>query len=204
MNELYIFGAGGHGVVIAEIADLLCFPIAGFIDDDPARAGATVLNWQILGGRDAVPDGAVGVIAIGSNPIRADLMAYGQGRGWRFPALVHPSAIISPSVTLGEGTVVMAQVAVNARTTIGRGCVLNTSCSVDHDCRIGDFAHVAPGVRLAGSVSVGERAVIGIGSSAKPGVGIGAESMIGAGSVIVSDIPRGVTAYGNPAKVRNG
>ncbi|MDO8587047.1 MAG: acetyltransferase [Armatimonadota bacterium] len=202
MNELYIFGAGGHGSVVAEIADLLGYTIAGFIDDDPSRAGAAVLKWKVIGGRAAVPDGAMVALGIGSNTPRAELMTYGEARGWQFPALVHPSAVVSSSAVLGAGAVIMAQVAVNARARIGRGCVLNTSSSVDHDCVVYDFAHIAPGVRLAGSVTVGERTLIGIGSCARPWTSIGPDCVIGAGSAIVSDIPAGATAFGNPARVQ--
>jgi len=201
MTGIYVLGAGGHGAVVAEIAQASGYSITGFADDK-AEQGTEVLAWRVLGGRAAVPDGASVALGVGDNKAREDLMHYGEAHGWRIVTLAHPSAVISPSVTIGEGTVVMANATVNARASIGRGCVLNTACSVDHDCIIGDFAHIAPGARLAGTVTVGTRAMVGVGSCVHQVRTIGSDCIIGAGSVVVAHIPDGATAYGNPAKVK--
>lgn len=200
-EEVYIFGAGGHGAVLAELADLLGYPIAGFIDDDLRRHGETVIHWKVLGGREKIPAGASLVIAIGDNATRAGLMAMAKASGWKLPTLMHPSAVVSPSAEIGPGTMVMAQVVVNARVHVGAGCILNTASSVDHDCVIGDLVHIAPGVRLSGGIHVGHGTLIGIGSAVCPLVKIGSNCLIGAGSTVVKDIPEGVTAFGSPARV---
>jgi UDP-N-acetylbacillosamine N-acetyltransferase len=202
LSGIYVFGSGGHGAVVAEIAQACAYMIIGFADDNPDSIGTPVLGFDVLGGREAVPDGALVALGVGHNPAREDLMRYGEAHGWRIVTLAHPSAVISPSAILGEGAVVMANVVVNARANIGRGCVLNTACSVDHDCLISDFAHIAPGARLAGTFSVGKRSMVGIGSCVRQKMTIGQDCLIGAGSVVVSDIPDGATAYGNPAKLR--
>lgn len=49
--------------------------------------------------------------------------------------------------------------------------------------------------------NVEKRAKIGANATILPGVDIGARSIIGAGSVVSKDIPSGVVAVGNPAKV---
>ena len=46
--------------------------------------------------------------------------------------------------------------------------IVNTGASVDHECVIGDAVHLAPGARLAGRVTVGEAAWVGIGAVVKP------------------------------------
>ncbi|NLB74776.1 MAG: acetyltransferase, partial [Firmicutes bacterium] len=45
---------------------------------------------------------------------------------------------------------------VNAGTVVGQHAILNTGCTIDHDCKIGSYAHISPGVNLAGGVTVGE------------------------------------------------
>ncbi len=201
MSELYIIGAGGHGVVVAELAALLGYHIAGFIDADHARHGTQVLHWPVLGGYDALPAGAVASLGIGDNHAREAIATLASARQWRLLTLIHPSAVISPSVIIGAGVIILAQTAVNARTRIGAGCILNTACSVDHDCTLGSFAHIAPGVHLAGGITIGAGTLMGVGSCARPGISIGANAIIGAGSVVIHDFPDAVVAYGNPARI---
>ena len=78
--------------------------------------------------------------------------------------------------------------------------IVNTRASVDHGCQIGAFAHVAPGVALAGDVNVGEGAFIGIGAAVVPGRSIGAWATVGAGASVVRDVAAGTTVVGVPAR----
>lgn len=57
------------------------------------------------------------------------------------------------------------------------------------------------GLEYAYPVNIGDNVWIGAGVNILPGVTIGANSVIGAGAVVTKDIPEGVVAAGNPAKV---
>ncbi|MHB9035614.1 MAG: acetyltransferase [Armatimonadota bacterium] len=202
MRDFYVIGAGGHGAVVAEIISELGYRIAGFVDDDPALIGSKVLDWEVIGGCECVPERAAVALGIGDNRARGELLTKIRDRGWFLPVLIHPSAIVSQSAVLGAGTVVMAQVVVNARASVGCGCILNTACSVDHDCSLGDAVHICPGTRLAGGVTVGTGTMIGIGSCVRPCARIGSHCTLGAGSVVVTDICDEITVFGNPARDR--
>ena len=128
--------------------------------------------------------------------------ANAEGRPLEFATAIHPSAIISPSAKIGEGSVVMAGAVINADAVIGKHCIVNTGATVDHDCVIGDYCHIAPGANVSGGTHIGEGTWIGVGACVIQCLNIGKDCMIGAGSVVVKDIPDGVTAYGNPCKVK--
>jgi acetyltransferase-like isoleucine patch superfamily enzyme len=51
-------------------------------------------------------------------------------------------------------------------------------------------------------VRVGRNVWIGAGAIILPGVSVGDDALIGAGSVVTRDVPAGVTAFGNPARVQ--
>jgi maltose O-acetyltransferase len=50
-------------------------------------------------------------------------------------------------------------------------------------------------------ISIGDNAWLGGGVIVLPGVTIGENTVVGAGAVVTRDLPAGVVAYGNPARV---
>ncbi|HEX6133081.1 MAG TPA: acetyltransferase [Longimicrobiales bacterium] len=211
-RSLLVWGAGGHGRVVAEIARAAGHDVLGFVDADTgwrshlAEAGGArlvlaeeeLLEW--LCGEWALPTGIDAVaVAVGDNRIRL-----GQVRrlgALLAPPLIHPTAVISPSATLRDGTVVGPLAVVNTGASVGRGVIVNTGAVVGHDSVVQDGAHVGGRVMLTGGVHVGERAFIGAGAIVLPRVHIGADVVVGAGAVVLHDLADGVRAVGVPARL---
>lgn len=199
--RLTVVGAGGHAKVVIATARSGGWDVEAVVDDDPQRHGTSLLGVTVSGPASvALADEArTCVIAIGNNAVRRSL---GAGARCRFATLVHATAIVDPSVTLGAGTVVFAGAIVQPDTRLGAHVIVNTAASIDHDCVVGDAAHVAPGTRLAGGVTLGDEVFLGIGAVVIPGVSIGARSRIGAGAAVVQSLPADVLAVGVPARIR--
>ncbi|MBX9188192.1 acetyltransferase [Bacteroides sp. K03] len=195
---MYLFGASGHGKVIKDILHANGIKVKAFVDDNieiKECAGRLVLH-------DATGLSPM-IVSIGVNHVRKAIVGklVANNKDIEFVTAIHPSAIMSLSAKIGEGSVVMAGAVINADAVIGKHCIVNTGATIDHECVIEDFCHIAPGVHISGDTLVGEGTWIGIGSCVIQGITIGGNSMIGAGSVVVKDIPDGVVAYGNPCKV---
>ena len=194
MNKnIYIYGASGHGLVVADVAKSCGYEDIVFLDDDKSK-GFLAFD-DIKENRDYHI-----AFGIGNNQIRAKLYKKVKENGFFTPILIHPSSIISPSARIEEGTVVMPNVVVNAKVYIGKCVILNSSCVVEHESIIGDFVHISPKVAIAGDVKIGDFTHIGIGSSVIQCLEIGKNSIIGAGSVVVKNIRDFKKAYGNPCK----
>lgn len=209
-SSLLIFGAGGHAKVVAETAIATgCYSSIAFVDDRCVKPGdlPPVLGWPVIGPLAQGFHGSTinqfrnAIVAIGDAEIRLYWLQQALGARYRVPALIHPTAWVSPSAELGYGAVVFSHVTVQAQAVIGSGVILNTGCSVDHDVLLAAGVHVCPGARLAGEVRVGERSFIGIGASVIQRIHIGADVTVGAGAAVVDDVPVGVTAVGVPARV---
>lgn len=188
-TKIYIYGASGHGLVVADIAMACGYHEIVFLDDN----GELKFNDSL--------DKADIIIAVGENKIRAKLQKKVLEAKFHLVNLIHPSAVISPSTTFGVGIVVMPNAIINAKAVIDDGVIINSSAVVEHECKIGKFVHISPNVALAGGVKVGEFSHIGIGSSFLQCVKIGNNCKIGAGAVVISDIKNNCVAVGVPAKV---
>ena len=192
MKSIYIYGASGHGLVVADMALACGYENIVFIDDGENEFP----NFETIKKNIHIPI----ALGIGSNKIRNKLFKKLEQNSFNIVNLIHPSAVISKSVTIGRGVVVMPNVVINAKTNIGDGVILNSACVIEHENIIGDFVHISPNVSLAGDVKVKELSHVGIGSSIIQGITIGENTIIGAGSVVVNDIDSFKKAYGNPCK----
>jgi UDP-N-acetylbacillosamine N-acetyltransferase len=193
MASIYIYGAGGHGLVVKDIAQLCGYNNILHIDDgDNEYPSFDSLNKDF-----SIPI----VFGVGDNRVREKLFKRVEESGFTILSLMHPSSIIAKDVIIKKGTVVMANVVINTGSIIGKGVILNSSSVIEHENYIDDFVHISPNVSLAGNVSIKSKTHIGIGSSVIQLVTIGKESIVGAGAVVLKDIPNHVIAYGNPCKV---
>ncbi|WP_263833684.1 acetyltransferase [Sulfurospirillum oryzae] len=190
MKSIYIYGASGHGLVVADIAKANGYTNIIFIDD----GDNAYQTFEEIKNKNDIPL----ALGIGSNKIRKSIYKKAIQYGFDVITLVHPSAIISTSTKIDAGTVVMPNVVVNACSSIGKGVILNTACVIDHENIIEDFVHISPNVALAGNVIVNSNTHIGIGTSVIQGLIIGENCIIGAGSVVVKNIAKNYLAYGNP------
>jgi sugar O-acyltransferase (sialic acid O-acetyltransferase NeuD family) len=207
-TPLVIYGSGGHGKVVADAAGAAGWDVRGFADDNPAKAGAAVLNVPVLaigfaaGVAYCRRHGAAVVVALGDNRARRRVFSALVDAGITPATIIHPSAVIAPSATIADGTVVFAGAVINPDSHVGENVIINTGVTVDHDNQVHDHAHLAPGVHTGGTVSIGEGALVGVGASVRNNMAIGAWSVVGAGAVVVAAVPAGVVAYGNPARVQ--
>jgi sugar O-acyltransferase (sialic acid O-acetyltransferase NeuD family) len=205
-----VWGGGGHGRMVGELIAAAGHRLAGFIDRDPGglrleeAAEPPLLKvdeseWLArLSAGDVPTDCDAVALGIGDGAIR--MRCHRSLRDLVASPLLHPSATISASATLGRGSVVLPRVVVNAHVRVGEGVILNTGAIVEHDCIVSDGVHLSPGAILCGDVSVGVESWIGAGAVVVPGIRIGTGVTVGAGAVVLRHVPDGTTVVGNPAK----
>ena len=195
VKRLVIIGASGHGKVIADIAVKNGYEDIVFLDDDEnvkECAGFPVVGKTC----EAVKMAGDKIVAIGNPKVRERI----QEEVGRVITLIHPDAVISRRVEIGEGSVIMAGAVINSDVVVGKGCIINTGASVDHDCVLGEYVHVSVGSHLSGTVNVGKGTWIGAGATVSNNVNICGDCMVGAGAVVIRDIEKPGTYVGVPAR----
>jgi len=200
-----IIGGGGHAKVLIETLNLLATEIVGIVDPN-------INQEQIYGLKVLRSDQEVfkyipakfklinGIGSIGVTVKRREIYEFYKNKGYFFASVIHPSAIISSDVELGEGVQLMAGVIIQPGSKIGENTIVNTRVSIDHDCEIGNHVHLAPGATLSGLVKIGSGTHIGTGASIIQNISIGENSIIGAGSVVIRNVKNKVKVVGNPAR----
>lgn len=202
--SIIIVGAGGHGRVCADVARRAGRNVTAFCD--PAFSHATDIHGiPVLreGERelfDNWPKATELFIAIGDNARRLSIASDAARHGIPLSVLIDPSAVISPSATLGQGVIAMPGVVINAEAFIGRAALINTSAIVEHGARVGQGAHIGPGSCLTGDASVGDRTFVGARATLLPGIQIGDDVSVGAGAVVTHDAGDRARLVGVPAR----
>jgi sugar O-acyltransferase (sialic acid O-acetyltransferase NeuD family) len=204
--KVLIIGSGGHASVIVDLLlSLDGYEIIGMVSDSQELV-SEVMGITLLGGTSEMAEIKKRynvdscVIAVGDNFVRSQFY-----KKWAhlflFPSLVHPSAQVSSSVTIGDGVVILPRVAVNANSRIDTGCILNTGSILEHDCEMSDFSSLAPAATIGGATTIGSLSAISIGSTVLHGLSIGDNVVVGAGAVVVKDVISDVLVCGCPAVI---
>jgi sugar O-acyltransferase (sialic acid O-acetyltransferase NeuD family) len=198
-SSVIVFGAGGHGKTLIElIREAGQLELVGVVDDRLAR-GSDVLGIPVLGNRDdlaSIRRDGIGLAAnaIGGISNMASRVAVSQAlaaRGFVLPALVHPTAFVEASASIGEGAQILAHSYVGSDAIVGKGVIVNTGAVVSHDCVLDDHVNLSPGCLLAGGITVGEATLLGMGVTTYLGIDIGANVRVGNGAIITASVPDG-------------
>jgi sugar O-acyltransferase (sialic acid O-acetyltransferase NeuD family) len=203
-----IWGASGHALSVSNIVRLQGqFEIAGYLDNvNPDRKGEVFNGRPVLGGFEVLhklkQEGVNHIVlGFGHCKARLELAKFLKKNNFQIATLIHPSAVIADDAVVDEGTVILPGVVIGSKCRIGQYAIINNGAIISHGSIIGDGVHICPGVSMGGNVNIGTCSWIGIGSCIIDHAIIGDRSFIGAGSVVTKDIPKGVLAYGNPARV---
>ena len=194
--NLILLGAGGHAQACIDVIEQEGkFSIVGLVGL-PDEVGTSRGKYQVLASDDDLPNllsqcqfAIVSLGQINSPKNRIRLYERAVEIGFKLPTIISPRAYISPSATIGAGTIVMHGAIVNANATIASNCIINTRAVIEHDAKVLDNCHISTGVIVNGNSKVGAGSFIGSGSLIKEGISIGKNAMVGMGLTLRHNLP---------------
>lgn len=213
-GDLLLVGAGGFGPETAQAVQALngsgtAWRLAGYIDDDPARHGLVINGTLVLGGRDRIEHlpNASFVVCTGRSRNYISRLRIVRDLGLpseRYATIVHPSAAVSASSSVGPGSTLLAHGTLTAAVRVGAHVAIMSQVTVTHDDLVEDFATIASGASLGGGVRVQRAAYVGAGAIIGEDRTVGAFWLVGMGAVVTRDIPACVVWAGVPARRLQG
>ncbi|HEY2055916.1 MAG TPA: acetyltransferase [Solirubrobacterales bacterium] len=206
--RLAVYGTrpDGHANVVLDLfGGSPDHEFVGLLDDWPENADRMIGGLAVIGGSGDLAELARGgldgvVLGFGAAVGRGRILAAIEAAGLALPTLVHPTAFVAGSATLGNGTQVMPQASVGPNVRVGRGVLVNTGATLDHDVEVADASVIDPGAVLTGRVQIGSEVEIGSGAVLIPDSVVGDGATVGAGAVVVRPVEAGVTVVGVPAR----
>ena len=205
-KKLYIIGAGDFGREMESWLALLPgffdeWDIVGYLDQNSKALDGFPSDYKIVGNSDEFQFGPDDYAILCVSGTRAKRFIAGRLKNRvKFFSYIAPNAIIGKFNKFGEGVIIAPNCIVSTNVKIGDFVTVNIGTQLGHDVQIGNFSSLMANVDLGGHVKIGEDVFIGSNATLIPGISVEDNIRIGAGSIVVRNLKRTGTYFGNPAK----
>ena len=114
---------------------------------------------------------------------------------------ISDSAVVHPSASIGEGSMIGSYSIISSDVTIGDFNMIQSHCVLGHDVRTGHFCSVGSFSFLGGFSSIGDGVALYTRATLLPKVKVGNDAIVGAGSVVIKHVKPNTRVFGVPAKI---
>lgn len=199
IDELIIFGAGGHAITVSEVAIANNPKIKiTFVGESKLDK---IFDHNIVPNTDGIDIvGKKFISAVGDNLIRKRIFNDCISSGMAPCSIISRQAYIGQEVSLGKGVFVGNGCIVGGMAEIGDNCILNTHSEISHEVRIGKHSQVAPSCVIGGKTMIGENVFAALGSVIIDRLKICDDVIVGANSTVIRDITQAGTFAGSPVR----
>jgi sugar O-acyltransferase (sialic acid O-acetyltransferase NeuD family) len=195
-EKIILFGGGGHCRSCIDVIEAgKKYRIAGIIDV-AEKVNQSVLEYTIIGTDNDLSQLVkryrhffITIGQIKNADVRIEKFQLLNSLGVNLPVIISPFAHVSRYSNIGEGTIIMHNVVVNAGAKIGRNCIINTGAIIEHDAVIGDHCHISTAAVVNGGTIIGEGVFFGSQSRSKQYINIGDYASVQSGVTVFADVP---------------
>lgn len=200
-KNILIYGGGRLGLYYQKLLSgslFRSYKVIGFIDDTRMRnenhLGSGI---PLMGGISAVSNIVdltsedIGlVLAIGYKNLKDRFNAFRSAKrlGVQFLSIVHPSAIVSETVQIGEGSFVGPGAVLDIGVSIGRANFIDAGCVLSEDVILGDGNYLSPNVVVCGRSKIGKCNFLGALTCVRDEITIGDNNHLNMQTLLIQNL----------------
>lgn len=121
--------------------------------------------------------------------LKPRVVQFAESLGFQAFTVIHPTAFVDESATIGDGVFVGPQAVISVNAKIGDHSLVHIHSSIGHDSQIGNYCAILPGARISGDVTLDDHVLIGSNSFVFQGTRVGRNARIDALTYVRGDIP---------------
>ncbi len=204
-RKLYLIGAGELGREIESwlsLDDVFMqnWEITGFLDRNLNALDGYPSDYTVIGIPETFhfQDGDAAIMCV-ANPVIKERIVKNLSHKVEFISYVAKTAIVGKFTHIGRGCVVCPGSIISTNAIIEEFVTINCSSNIGHDCIVCSYTSLMPHTDLGGHVKVGEKCFLGTKTTIIPGRQVSDNIFTGAGSVVMRNLKKEGTYYGNPA-----
>lgn len=141
------------------------------------------------------------VIAVGEPSVREKMYQIIKENNVPLATLIHPGVYIDSTTVVEEGSVICEGVTITCNVCIGKNVYVQPHAVIGHDIKIGMHSIIGASCVIGGRNIIGKRVYLGSLAGTKEKLKIGDDVICSAGAMVFRDLPDGVIAVGNPARI---
>jgi len=211
--ELVVLGASALPEILEIIFDInaesdacVHYEVLAALDDNPAFHHGSIEGVPIYGElsrwqRFAQAKFVMGIGSYRSRLIRHEILKRLSIPRERFVTLVHPSAKVYRSTSLGCGCIIWAGAVLANNSRVDDFVIVLANTVVGANNHICEGAMLASLVVTTSHVTIGHYCHIGAATAIVENVKIGPGSQVVMGSLVARDVPAGVICGGKPSRI---
>lgn len=208
MNKpVIIICATELGKAVLEIFKSNNVVVYGFLDDNKKLHGTEIEDITVLGSTSdndylkIIGKNCDVFVASDDNSWKASMIKSLKKNQKSMPVnAIHNNAYIANSAILHHGSLFNQGVKIGANAEIGNHCIIHSGSIVDFTVKVGDFVQIGAGTIINSGAMIEDGAFVGSGVTIVSGVTVREGARIGAGSVVIANVEKNETVFGNPAK----
>jgi sugar O-acyltransferase (sialic acid O-acetyltransferase NeuD family) len=196
LPKIILIGGGGHCISCIDVIESTSkFEISGILDLRQ-NIGKSVLGIPIINTDDDLEKMKNScdffLITLGQiKTAEKRILLYERIKNnlLNLATVISSFSHVSRNANLGDGTIVMHGVTINAMANVGSNCIINNHSLIEHGVTIGDHCHISTGAMINGDVNIGNGVFIGSNVTCHHSISIGNGAVIGAGTIVRKDVP---------------